>query len=283
MRSQWSRMRDTGLTRRERWAIGVMLASDVLVLTLWMTGVVTGLFMMALNASVAAVVFGVAGKSDMKIFLAGLAVVLGPLAATVLLILLVQPMRGVGAAQATAAAAAAAAADDLPPMSRAEAICAALADGRRFSPRKAAPPSFAGLFVADDLIAQQRALMIMARAFDPVLRPALHAALASPLPAVRVQAAAVFAYLRDSYAAQARDVLAGRHGLDAVALAAQVHRLRRSGFMDAQTGTLLAEVLPAQVKGTGRESIVSTGKVAVSRPDFEAPPSIKRYSCGGIA
>ena len=277
MRSQWSRMRDTGLTRRERWAIGVMLASDVLVLTLWMTGVVTGLFMMALNASVAAVVFGVAGKSDMKIFLAGLAVVLGPLAATVLLILLVQPMRGVGAAQATAAA------DDLPPMSRAEAICAALADGRRFSPRKAAPPSFAGLFVADDLIAQQRALMIMARAFDPVLRPALHAALASPLPAVRVQAAAVFAYLRDSYAAQARDVLAGRHGLDAVALAAQVHRLRRSGFMDAQTGTLLAEVLPAQVKGTGRESIVSTGKVAVSRPDFEAPPSIKRYSCGGIA
>ena len=281
MRSQWSRMRDTGLTRRERWAIGVMLASDVLVLTLWMTGVVTGLFMMALNASVAAVVFGAAGKSDMKIFLAGLAVVLGPLAATVLLILLVQPMRGVGAAQATAAAAAAA--DDLPPMSRAEAICAALADGRRFSPRKAAPPSFAGLFVADDLIAQQRALMIMARAFDPVLRPALHAALASPLPAVRVQAAAVFAYLRDSYAAQARDVLAGRHGLDAVALAAQVHRLRGSGFMDAQTGTLLAEVLPAQVKGTGRESIVSTGKLAVSRPDFEAPPSIKRYSCGGIA
>ncbi len=254
-----------------------MLALDVLVLTLWLSGLVSGLVMVALNGAVAVLVFGLVGKSDLRVFLVGLAVVLGPLAGTVLLILLVRPMRGRGTTPDFGAP------DDLPPLSRAEAICAAIVDGRRFSPRKAAPPSFAGLFVDGDLTSQQRALMIMARAFDPELRPALQAALASPLPAVRVQAAAVFAYLRDSYAAQARDVLAGRHGLDAVALAAQIDRLRRSGFVDAQTGDLLAERLPAQDPAPGPEVVASKGTTVVSRPDFAAPPSIKRYSCGGIA
>ena len=274
-------MRDTGFTRRERWAVGVMPALEFLVLTLWLSGLVNGLVMVALNGAVAVLVFGLVGKSDLRVFLVGLTVVLGPLAGTVLLILLVRPMRRHGAMQDFAAA------DDLPPLSRAEAICAALVDGRRFSPRNAAPPSFAGLFVGDDLAAQQRALMIMARAFDPELRPALQAALASPLPAVRVQAAAVFAYLRDTYAAQARDVLAGRHGLDAVALSAQINRLRQSGFMDAQTGTFLAELLPAQDAETGPAAITaqggSKGTSGVPRSDFAAPPSIKRYSCGGIA
>lgn len=270
-------MRDTDLTPRDSWAVGLMLALDVLVLTLWLTGIVTAPAMVALNAVVAALVFALAGKQDLRIFLAGLAIVLGPLAGTVLVILMV---RSLGR---TAATASARAADGLPPLSRAEAICAALADGRRFSPRKVAPPSFAALFVGNDLMAQQRALMIMARAYEPVLRPALQAALASPLPAVRVQAAAVFAYLRDTYAAQARDVLAGRHGLDAVALAAQVHRLRRSGFLDKQTETLLAQVLPAQGHGTGRDVNASAVAAAPARRTFAAPPSIKRYSCGGIA
>ena len=263
-------MRDAGLMRRERWAVGVMLALDTVILTLWLSGLVTGLIMLAMNGAVAVLVFGLVGKSDLRMVLVGLAVLLGPLAGIVLAIWLVRPLRGAGAQRVTRADA------DLPPVSRAEAICAALVDGRRFSPRTGAPPSFAGLFVGDDLTAQQRALMIMARAFDPDLRPALQAALASPLPAVRVQAAAVFAYLRDTYAGQARDVLTGRHGLEPAALTAQIDRLRRSGFLDAQTGSLLPELIPTQVQG-------STATAAPSRHGFVAPPPVKRYSCGGIA
>ncbi len=266
-------MGDAGLTHRDRWAVGGMLALNTMILTLWLSGQVTGLVMVTLNAVVALLVFTLNRKSDLRMVLAGLTMVLGPLGGIVLVCLLVRPMRWAGAPSVAAAG------EDLPPMSRAEAICAALVDGRRFSPREAAPPSFAGLFVGDDLTAQQRALMIMARAFDPDLRPALQAALASPLPAVRVQAAAVFAYLRDTYARQARDVLTGHHGLEGAALLAQIDRLQLSGFLDAQTGSLLAAVIPAKIKSGD----VGTATTRPTRNGLAAPPPIKRYSCGGIA
>jgi hypothetical protein len=58
-----------------------------------------------------------------------------------------------------------------------------------------------------DLATQQFAVAAISRAYCPEMHPALMAALQSQTPAVRVQAAAVFAKLREQYALEAKRLL----------------------------------------------------------------------------
>lgn len=111
-----------------------------------------------------------------------------------------------------------------------------------------------------DLASQQFAIEVIARHYRPDMHPMLLAALSSPVPALRVQAAAVFAQLRERHAAEAKDLLRPKQPPDR---AAEIRRevtacrnLAQSPFLDealraalmARAGereTLLApEVIP---------------------------------------
>jgi len=267
-------MRESAPLGSVRRATGVMLGCDLLAVALWIAGGLPALVMVAVHAVGVALAMALAGKTDLRWLLLALGVVLGPFAG---LAMLLASLRLTPAHRNTPVAVA----DDLPLPSRAEAVYRDIVEGRRLAPRYVAPPSYAAVFAAGDLAAQQRALMIMARDYTPDLRLALQAALASELPAVRVQGAAVFAHLRDSYGAQARDLLAQTALPDPLALHVAVERLCASGFLDDRTTWLLQDMGAAQAQSPPSTALPPHGtrRTEAATP----PPRLNRLSCGGIA
>jgi hypothetical protein len=153
------------------------------------------------------------------------ALTLGPLAGPVILFVMSRPPR-----QTPRRSSELEEEIDLP--TRAERICAEIDEGRR--PMQKQVPSLAGIFNYGDLADQQEALAAILRHYGPALRPALDMALTSSIPAVRVQAAAVFVQLRDSFTTRARALSEVTTGLSGAALDQEIRAVGLSGFADPQ-------------------------------------------------
>lgn len=93
-------------------------------------------------------------------------------------------------------------------ISRETELCDNVASGRTMDLAAPPPRSFAATIADGTLAEKQVALGLIARRFHPDYLPALTAALKSPEPVVRVQAAAVAARVRDELKTRTRDVLA---------------------------------------------------------------------------
>jgi hypothetical protein len=190
---------------------------------------------------------------------------------------------------------------------RAEAICAAIRQGRRPRPAVSRLKGFAEIFAGDDLTAQQAAIAAISRRYRPDMLPALMTALDARIPAIRVQAAAVYARLRGEFADQAKALLAAKpdlsEGGEAVAaLARECRSVARSGFLDRSIVELLeaaAEALErdlarhrlgARQPRACREGLVveamerfSTRPATRDAPLLNAPPALNGRTCGGMA
>lgn len=124
----------------------------------------------------------------------------------------------------------------------AQRILAQIAQNRRPRYRSTAPVALTQVFAHGDLRSQQTAILALAHNYEPDLRPALDLALGSSIPAVRVQAAAVFAHLRNNYNSRARQLRDAPDRFDAAARRAEARILAKSGFVDpALTTRLLSE------------------------------------------
>jgi len=123
-------------------------------------------------------------------------------------------------------------------LSIAEALYNEVKAGRRARREPSACASLEAALASGDLARQQRAIALISRCYEPEMLAGLEAARASPTPAVRVQAAAVFAKLRERAAAEAKALLATAEEaggtLPARAVPLFVERCRsvvRSGFL----------------------------------------------------
>jgi hypothetical protein len=113
------------------------------------------------------------------------------------------------------------------------------------------------------------------------MMPALQQALASEIPAIRVQAAAVFAKLRGVFTQRCKIVLQQTTGETVLpALAAEARAIAMSGFVDHETATALGAVAtrPTVLGGLPFEEWIAAPDATLVRP-----PSLKRHACGGIA
>lgn len=168
------------------------------------------------------------------------------------------------------------------PQSRAEALHAQIRQGRRRHSRGAPPDAFSDVFAAGDLAQQQTAIAAISRDYRPEMLPALRLALASKTPAVRVQAAAVYAKLRGSFGERAKSVraalAAGKLSPDVIA---EARAVAESGFVDAQTETeLRAQAKTRPVRTKARPAPVQPEE---AHTRLVRPPRLKRHSCGGVA
>ena len=112
-----------------------------------------------------------------------------------------------------------------------------------------------------DLDEQQFAVAMMFRSYRPEMHPMLVMALQSPTPAIRVQAAAVFAKLRERCSAEARALL--DTSTDAPGelprCAAACRALARSHFLDdAVIEALLARAAQCEARGTDDRPVSPT-------------------------
>lgn len=183
-----------------------LLASTELWLgCLWLAGRAAPLTLLAAHAAVAGTILAVAWtcrRSDTGLWLdAALILFTGPLGAVSMLW-----QRG-----ARMPADAAAALRDAAPSrakSRAEALHADLLAGRRRRGDPGNRLSMMDRVTRGGLADQQFAISMLSLKYQPEMHPVLLAALQSPAPAVRVQAAAVFAKLRERFGAEAKRLLA---------------------------------------------------------------------------
>jgi polysaccharide biosynthesis protein PelE len=147
--------------------------------------------------------------------------------------------------------------------------------------------SFLKTFRSGTLHQQQEAIAAISRNYHPDMRPALSAALASPVPALRVQAAAVYAKLRGTYGTRAKDLLDqaeredhARPALDANAFL----EVAASGFVDNETREKLL-FLASKLKEENTPPSVPSASASgpgPSRSMLRAMPRLKRYACGGL-
>lgn len=168
-----------------------------------------------------------------------------------------------------------------------ETVFASLRQGRR--PRAFAHwlASYETVFLTGDLRAQQQALAAISRAYRPEMLPALRIALGANRPAVRVQAAAVFARLRGSFDERAkaalREIGAPCDNDARIRLADECRAVADSGFV----GPEIAEKLRAASEEVLRIRSADLVPLRVGQPRVPAattaPPRLKRHACGGVA
>lgn len=174
-----------------------------------------------------------------------------------------------------------------PAPTQADLIYAQIKQGRRRQISTAAIRSYDQIFQDGALPDQQAAIAAISRWYQPQMYPALQTALFSNVPVVRVQAAAVFAKLRGDFEAEAKTLLKDP---GARWRRAEVTRVARSGFLEADMAERLLALLPPEAE-TGP---VSFPAEPVFEPEAEAEgakplphhaqhPRLHRYSCGGIA
>jgi hypothetical protein len=183
-----------------------------------------------------------------------------------------------------------------PSVSVSEAVFDDIRQGRRPQRMAGALGNLELTFLHGDLAQQQRALSAISRFYQPEMLPALRLALMSRRPALRVQAAAVYAKLRGKFGDRAKalmqmmaddqDLSAQDHDL----LTAECRAVAASGFISA---ALAAQLLGlTETRGTGSPQGGRNGSIAAPRRTprrhlshglESAPPQLKRYTCGGIA
>lgn len=162
-----------------------------------------------------------------------------------------------------------------------------IVQGRRHPLPRSPLCSLLQTFAAGSFPQQQEAIAAMSRAYHPDMRPALSAALASPTPAIRVQAAAVYAKLRRTYETRAKELLGSGRSADppcGPGLAAECLTVAESGFVDPETVRALKDV-SARLAVSSR----SLALPAAQGPEAPAPwpalrplPRLKRHACGGL-
>lgn len=170
-------------------------------------------------------------------------------------------------------------------------VTAQIRQNRRPSLNASRPQSFEKVLRSGSLTQQQDAIATILRHYQPELLALLKQALASPVPAIRVQAAAVYAKLRGTFEARAKAILAACEAPESIfdlkAFAAEAEAVARSGFVDAETQMILRA---AANRRTGKPSNEAPdeaqgGNLMVVHSGQAIPqaPNLKRYSCGGVA
>lgn len=167
--------------------------------------------------------------------------------------------------------------------SAAERLQAQIEQGRRRPDRSRGQDSFADIFAGTDLRRQQEAIAAISRTFSPEMLPALRLALASEVPALRVQAAAVYAKLRGDIGARAKAVreAASAAGEVSADLAREAEVIAASGFVDAETAADMRAhaARAARDPGAGRPD----PRDVPARDPLVPPPRLRRYACSGVA
>lgn len=141
--------------------------------------------------------------------------------------------------------------------------------------------NFVSVFRTGSLHRQQEAIAAISQRYTPAMMPALQQALASDIPAIRVQAAAVFAKLRGVFTERCKAVLlqAARESVSP-ALAAEARAVAASGFVDHETAAALGAVA---TRPTAQDAPPLQARVVATDGALVRPPSLKRHACGGIA
>lgn len=293
--------------RPGREFILVLALVDCLLIWSWLAGAVPTLAVVALHGAAALAVGAFelwhrAHEDQPTLVLVMLALLFGPVGGIMLAV--ASPLRS--ASPGRRAAILARMADRIEPIRPAVAICAQIRQGRRHPDPGRAPTGFIETFRSGNLQAQQAAIAAISRSYHPGMRAALTAALASSIPAVRVQATAVFARQRAIHEDRAREILS-LAGTDALpfdhALIRECIAIPESGFVDAGTSARLGKLaaqgvrlVPAGPEPGGAErpepEMMSLPAIAgsgpISRPGrvqqaFAQPPRLRHYSCGGLA
>lgn len=249
---------------------GLAALADIVLLRAWLGGDLLMIVIMALHLCLA-LAFGVlfhlfCGRSLSRTLAnASILALFGPFGGPVLMIIapgvVPSPTRITPEAQRSSAR--------QPPRDTADELFDQICQRRRHPLSHGTAPSFLQIFHTGTLRHQQEAIAAISRGYHPDMRPALSAALASPVPALRVQAAAVYAKLRGTYGDQAKELLAGTgHSRDKAAIL----EVAASGFVDEETRGKLLD-LAAQEAPVPRPA----------RPALKPMPRLKRHSCGGLA
>ena len=117
-------------------------------------------------------------------------------------------------------------------------------------------------------------------------------ALNSPVPAVRVQAAAVYAKLRNHYGERAKALLAatecGNDEKDSATLAAECANVAASGFLDTAAAANLQSRAEALARldescSSASEDPACNETENVSNTHHAPQRIIKRYACGSVS
>ncbi|MGO4914805.1 hypothetical protein [Pseudogemmobacter sp. W21_MBD1_M6] len=161
------------------------------------------------------------------------------------------------------------------PLTPAEKVYAQIRQGRRPEVSAAVPRSYDTIFSTGTLADQQAAIAAISRAYQPAMYGPLQMALASKVPVVRVQAAAVFAKLRGDFGRRAKALIEPAPP----ASQAELLHVARSGFLEPE----LADRLIALAGDAEPQPPQNATARAAPRQDVQAPPQLKRYSCGGMA
>jgi hypothetical protein len=168
----------------------------------WFLGLTSWAALVSMHLAIVATFFGagwlVTRKAADGLLVDGVMLFLtGPLAAVGMILRRRKHPAVLTVARATTAA----------PVSPAECLYANIVAGRRPRRDPSNQLSILDRLSSCDLATQQFAVAAISRAYCPEMHPALMAALQSQTPAVRVQAAAVFAKLREQYASEASRLL----------------------------------------------------------------------------
>lgn len=166
--------------------------------------------------------------------------------------------------------------------SSADNLHAQIDQGRRRRLTGATATSFFSIFCSGSLARQQDAIASISLGYSAEMMPALQQALASDIPAIRVQAAAVFAKLRGEFSERAKAVLQSTAlGAPSAALVLEAHLVARSGFVDDETAAALLGLSPDLELPR-----ISQRRAPLKQQQGDPllrPPRLKRHSCGGVA
>lgn len=278
------------------WQTGVLLVVllDLSIATSWAGGFIGPVQALAGHLAGATLVLFLLGLLHRRVtpqmyLVAALLVLLGPLGSFVLLIAGLDRPDSTPLPAVRDRAYGRGERGDTPPPA-VEAVYASLRQGRRPRASAASLSSYETVFLTADLPLQQQALAAISRAYRPEMRPALLVALSSNRPAVRVQAAAVFARLRGGYDDRAKAVLAQDPSEMSeqarLALADSCREIAASGFVTSEMAQKLLALGAALQLPQPRMRTQAGPPPAHSTPAalaLAAPPRLKRYSCGGIA
>ena len=153
--------------------------------------------------------------------------------------------------------------------------------GRVLQTEAPAPHTFENIIADGTLAERQAALGLRARHFHTDFAPALEAALRSPEPVVRVQAAAVVARIRADLKTRIKAMVAAPFNLE-IEDAAELLRLSACPLVDRQEGEKCRKAANEVLKialVTGHDV-----QVAASTADAETAPVIERFlmNCGRL-
>lgn len=161
------------------------------------------------------------------------------------------------------------------PESRAERICRDIRQNRRPLLDGALPRGFVDALDAGTMPERYRVISAISRHYQPEMLAALRHALASPVPVLRVQAAAVYAKLRGDFGEEANRLLsAPSAGLSPRATRVRIASLDRvvaSGFVDDDLQTRLRARRDALAAQAGGDAADGDETDAMSAPPLVRP------------